>query len=194
MPNALCLFCGSSTGLDPAFATSARLMAAEMVRRKIHLVYGGGNVGLMGVVADAVLAAGGQVTGVIPHGLVAREIAHQGLTNLHVVHSMHERKALMAELSDGFIALPGGFGTLEEFCEAVTWTQLGLHAKPCGLLNVNGFYDGLLHFFEHALDEQFLKPTHRQIVVADADPVSLLDRITNWQAPAVMQWLQAGDQ
>jgi uncharacterized protein (TIGR00730 family) len=107
---------------------------------------------------------------------------------------MHERKALMAELSDGFIALPGGFGTLEEFCEAVTWTQLGLHAKPCGLLNVNGFYDGLLHFFEHALDEQFLKPTHRQIVVADADPVSLLDRIANWQAPAVMQWLQAGDQ
>jgi hypothetical protein len=185
----LCVFCGSSAGVDSAFATSARLLAVEMVRRKIDLVYGGGNVGLMGVMADAVLAAGGHVTGVIPHALVAREIAHQGLTSLRVVHSMHDRKALMADLSDGFIALPGGFGTLEEFCEAVTWTQLGLHAKPCGLLNVNGFYDGLLQFFEHALAEEFLKPTHRHIVVAESNPVSLLDRVVNWKPPAVMKWI-----
>jgi hypothetical protein len=186
----LCVFCGSSVGLDSAFAASARLLATEMVRRKIDVVYGGGNVGLMGVVADAVLAAGGKVTGVIPHSLVVREIAHHGLTSLRVVHSMHERKALMADLSDGFIALPGGFGTLEEFCEAVTWTQLGLHAKPCGLLNVHGFYDGLLQFFEHALGEEFLKPTHRHIVVADSNPVTLIERIVSWEPPAVMKWIE----
>jgi uncharacterized protein (TIGR00730 family) len=184
-----CVFCGSSPGLNPAFAGASRLLATTLAERGIEIVYGGGNVGLMKVVADAALAAGGRVTGVIPHGLVARELAHRGVTALHIVSSMHERKALMAELSDGFIALPGGFGTLEEFCEAVTWTQLGVHAKPCGLLDVDGFYRGLLEFIEHALEEQFLKPTHRQIIVADSNPLALIDRLLEWQPPNVAKWM-----
>jgi uncharacterized protein (TIGR00730 family) len=183
------VFCGSSTGLDPVFATAARALGAELASREIDVVYGGGNVGLMGIVADAALAAGGRVIGVIPHALMTRELAHQGLTELHVVDSMHERKALMASLADGFIALPGGFGTLEEFCEAVTWTQLGVHAKPCGLLNIAGFYDGLLAFLEHALSEEFLRPTHRDIVVSDADARVLVDRVIAWRAPAVAKWI-----
>ena len=189
----LCVFCGSSTGLDPAFASAARTLATELAARGIDVVYGGGNVGLMGIVADAALAAGGRVIGVIPHALVTRELAHQGLSEIHVVDSMHERKALMSSLSDGFIALPGGFGTLEEFCEAVTWTQLGVHAKPCGLLNVAGFYDGLLSFLEHALGEEFLRPTHREIVVSDADPIRLIARVTAWQPPAVARWIDRAE-
>ncbi len=187
----LCVFCGSSAGANPAFADAARVLATELARRQIGIVYGGGNVGLMGVVADAALAAGGEVIGVIPHGLVSRELAHQGVTDLHVVNSMHQRKALMAELADGFIALPGGFGTLEEFCEAVTWTQLGLHAKVCGLLNVAGYYDGLLSFLAHALKEDFLRPTHFEIVVAGSDPVTLIDRVLDWRPPAVARWISA---
>jgi uncharacterized protein (TIGR00730 family) len=144
----------------------------------------------MGVLADAVLDAGGEVIGVIPHGLVARELAHNGVTELHIVNSMHERKALMASLADAFVALPGGFGTLEEFCEAVTWTQLGVHAKPCGLLNVDGFYDTLLAFFAHALTEQFLRPTHTAIVVADRHPGTLLDRLATWTPPQVTRWVE----
>jgi uncharacterized protein (TIGR00730 family) len=175
--------------VNPAFAAAAVMLGRELAARGIHLVYGGGNVGLMGIVADATLAAGGTVTGVIPHGLVARELAHQGVTTLHVVNSMHERKALMARLADAFIALPGGFGTLEEFCEAVTWTQLGVHRKPCGLLNVDGFYDHLLAFLQHALAEGFLRSTHHEIIVSGADPLVLLDRLAGWQAPAVTEWL-----
>jgi uncharacterized protein (TIGR00730 family) len=186
----LCVFCGSSTGLDPAFASAARTLATELAARGIDVVYGGGNVGLMGIVADAALAAGGRVIGVIPHALVTRELAHQGLSEIHVVDSMHERKALMSSLSDGFIALPGGFGTLEEFCEAVTWTQLGVHAKPCGLLNVAGFYDGLLAFLEHALHEEFLRATHREIVVSDTDPSALIDRLVAWQPPLIPKWIE----
>ena len=189
----LCIFCGSSPGFNPAFAAAARAVGAALAARQIGLVYGGGNVGLMGVLADAALTAGGRVIGVIPHALVARELAHQGLTSLHVVNSMHERKALMADLADGFIALPGGFGTLEEFCEAVTWTQLGVHAKPCGLLNVDGFYDGLLAFFEHALGEEFLKPTHRQIIVAHSDAAPLIDRLTAWTPPEVTKWIEKSE-
>jgi len=185
----LCVFCGSSAGVNPAFAGAARVLASELARRGIGIVYGGGNVGLMGVLADAALEAGGEVTGVIPHGLVARELAHDRVTKLHVVNSMHERKALMARLSDAFIAMPGGFGTLEEFCEAVTWTQLGVHSKPCGLLNVAGFYDALLSFFSHALGEQFLRPTHSEIVVADADPATLVDRLLSWAPPSVARWV-----
>jgi uncharacterized protein (TIGR00730 family) len=150
-------------------------------------------VGLMGVLADTVIAAGGEITGVIPHALVARELAHTGVTKLHVVNSMHERKALMANLADGFIALPGGFGTLEEFCEAVTWTQLGVHAKPCGLLNVAGFYNGLLDFFAYALAEDFLKPIHSEIVVADEEPVALIDRLQAWTPPSVERWVTADE-
>ena len=189
----LCIFCGSSTGLNPAFAAAARALGAALAARQIGLVYGGGNVGLMGILADTTLEAGGEVTGVIPHALVAREIAHRGVTHLHVVNSMHERKAMMAELADGFIAMPGGFGTLEEFCEAVTWTQLGVHAKPCGLLNVDGFYDALLAFFAHALGQEFLRPTHSEIVIAEADPVRLLDRVSAWRPPAVTRWIAADE-
>ena len=185
----ICVFCGSSTGLTAAFSDAARALGAELARRRIGIVYGGGNVGLMGVLADAALEGGGEVIGVIPHGLVARELAHTRLTTLHVVGSMHERKALMASLSDAFIALPGGFGTLEEYCEAVTWTQLGVHAKPCGLLNVAGFYDSLLAFFAHALAEQFLRPTHSDIVVAEDDPGRLLDRLAAWNPPSVTRWI-----
>jgi len=188
-PVRLCVFCGSSAGANPAFADAARVLATELARRQIGIVYGGGNVGLMGVVADAALAAGGEVIGVIPHGLVSRELAHQGVTDLHVVNSMHQRKALMAELADGFIALPGGFGTLEEFCEVVTWTQLGVHAKACGLLNVAGYYDGLLSFLAHALKEDFLRQTHFEIVVAGSDPVTLIDRVLDWRPPAVARWI-----
>ena len=175
--------------MNPAFAAAARALGAALADRQMGLVYGGGNVGLMGILADATLAGGGEVTGVIPHALVAREIAHRGLSDLRVVNSMHERKALMAELADGFIAMPGGFGTLEEFCEAVTWTQLGVHRKPCGLLNVDGFYDALLAFLAHALEEQFLRPTHSEIVIADADPLRLLDRLCAWRSPPVTRWL-----
>ena len=159
----ICVFCGSSPGSRPEYRAAAEEMAAELVRRKIGLVYGGGNVGLMGVIADAVLGAGGDVQGVMPEHLTAREIGHKGLTRLHVVRSMHERKTLMADLSDAFVALPGGFGTLEEFCEVVTWTQLGLHAKPCGILNVLGYYSPLLRMFDHAVEERFLKPENRAL-------------------------------
>ena len=173
----LCIFCGSGTGLDPRFADVTRALGHELARRGIGVVYGGGNVGLMGVLADAVLEAGGAITGVIPHGLVARELAHQGATRMHIVSSMHERKALMASLSDGFVALPGGFGTLEEFCEAVTWTQLGVHAKPCGLLNVAGYYDALLALFDHAVAERFLRPENRALVLDGRDPEPLIEAL-----------------
>jgi uncharacterized protein (TIGR00730 family) len=189
----LCVFCGSSVGRDPSFVVAAQALAAELARRQIDIVYGGGNVGLMGVVADAALAAGGRVIGVIPRGLVSRELAHARLTELRVVDSMHTRKALMAELADGFIALPGGFGTLEEFCEVVTWTQLGIHRKACGLLNVAGYYDGLLAFLAHALQEEFLRPTHFEIVVASDDPEQLVDRVLAWQPPVVTQWIDQSE-
>jgi uncharacterized protein (TIGR00730 family) len=192
--NTICIFCGSSHGATSAFAAATEQLGHVLAARGIDVVYGGGNVGLMGVLADSVLKAGGRITGVIPHALVARELAHQGLTSLHVVDSMHERKALMADLAGGFIALPGGFGTLEEFAEAVTWTQLGLHAKPCGLLNVAGFYDGLLAFLAHALQQEFLRPTHSQIVVADADPGALIDRLAAWSPPDVTRWIAKGEQ
>ena len=189
----LCVFCGSSAGLNPAFANTAHALGDTLARRGIGIVYGGGNVGLMGVVADAAIAAGGEVIGVIPRGLVARELAHPGVTTLHVVNSMHERKALMGDLADGFIALPGGFGTLEEFCEVVTWTQLGIHRKACGLLNVAGYYDGLLAFLAHALREQFVQPSHFEIIVSGSDPDELVERVLDWRAPAVTEWIAKGE-
>ena len=173
----VCVFCGSSPGNAPEFRAAAEELAREMVARKIGLVFGGGCVGLMGLIADAVLAAGGHAIGVIPDALVAREVAHRGLPDLRVVRSMHERKATMAELSDAFIALPGGFGTLEELCEAITWTQLGLHRKRCGVLNVRGFYDPLLALFDGAVRAGFISETNRDIVTATADPAELLDRL-----------------
>jgi uncharacterized protein (TIGR00730 family) len=176
-PTRICVFCGSSAGARREYALAAEQLAREMTRRGIGLVFGGGAVGLMGVIADAMLAAGGHAIGVIPHALVARELAHRALPDLRVVNSMHERKATMAGLADAFIAMPGGFGTFEEFCEVVTWTQLGVHRKPCGLLNVGGFYDPLIALFDHAVAEGFIKPANRPIVVAHADPATLLDEL-----------------
>lgn len=172
----LCVYCGSSPGASGVYADAAREMARVMVEDNIALVYGGGNIGLMGVIADEVLRLGGEVTGIIPKALMDREVGHTGLTRLHIVRDMHERKAMMAELSDGFIAMPGGIGTLEELFEVFTWSQLGLHEKPMGLLNVAGFYDGLLAFLRHVVDQRFLKPGQAGLLVAEASPSALLDR------------------
>ena len=185
----ICVFCASTPGLRPSYAEGASALARALVDGGHTLVYGGGNVGLMGVIADAVLSAGGEAVGVIPHTLMAREIGHTGVTRLHVVDSMHERKALMADLSDAFVALPGGVGTFEELFEAITWTQLGLHRKPCGLLNTQGFYDGLIGFMEHAWAEGFIKPETRAVVRYDADPLALLDALEQVTVPVVPAWL-----
>jgi uncharacterized protein (TIGR00730 family) len=185
----ICVFCGSSSGSRPEYRAAAEELGAELVRRNIGLVYGGGNVGLMGVIADTVLNAGGEVVGVIPQNLIALEVGHNGLTNLHVVRSMHERKALMADLADAFIALPGGFGTFEEFCEIVTWSQLGLHAKPCGILNVRGYYSPLLAMFDHAVQERFLKPENRGLVLAQDSVPGLLRALEEWRPVRVEKWL-----
>lgn len=164
-------------------------MGRELARRGIGLVYGGGNIGLMGVVADSALAAGGEVIGVIPEALMARELGHEGVTELKVVRSMHERKALMAELSDGFIALPGGFGTLEEFCEILTWSQLGIHPKPCGILNINGYFDQLLAFFDRSVSEGFVRSEHRALVLVGEEPGALLDEMIGFRQPQVHKWI-----
>lgn len=185
----LCVFCGSNAGARPEYAASARRFAAELVGRGIGLVYGGSNVGIMREVADTVLAGGGEVFGVIPQALVERERAHRGLTRLHVVQTMHERKALMNELADGFVALPGGLGTLEEIFEAWSWAQLGSHTKPCALLNVAGYYDALLAFLDHAVREQFLRPEHRAMLLVDDDPARLLDRCASYRAPHAPKWI-----
>jgi len=173
----VCIFCGSSTGVRPEYRAAAEEIAVQLAKRNVGIVFGGGCIGLMGVVADTALAHGAHVIGVIPSAMVAREIAHRGLPDLRVVASMHERKALMASLSDAFIALPGGFGTFEEFCEVVTWTQLGLHRKPCGLLNVAGYYDPLVGLFDRAVADGFIRPENRHIVVADSDPEALIERL-----------------
>ncbi len=186
----LCVFCGSSVGNQPAYSAAAQALGRLLAKRRIELVYGGGKVGLMGVVADAVMANGGAVTGVIPQSLADREIAHAGITTLHVVDSMHTRKAMMAELSDGFVAMPGGVGTFEEFFEAVTWTQLGLHRKPCGLLNVDNFYTPLAAFIDQAVSEGFIKPIHRAAIVVDSDPERLLNILANIDLPAVPKWIR----
>ncbi len=161
-----------------------------MVARGIGLVYGGGNIGLMGVLADAALAGGGEVQGVIPHALVAREVAHAGLSRLHIVDSMHERKQLMADLSDGFVALPGGYGTFEEFCEALTWSQLGIHKKPCGLLNVEGYFDHLVAMLDHAVEEHFLHPLNRSLVLEARSPEALLESMAAWRPKPVERWIE----
>lgn len=185
----VCVFCGSSSGNRDDYRTATTTLATELIRRGIGVVYGGACVGLMGLLADEVLAHGGEVIGVIPSAMVDREIAHRGLTDLRIVDSMHERKATMAGLADAFIALPGGFGTFEEFCEAVTWTQLGLHQKRCGLLNVAGFYDPLLALFDRAVADGFLKPENRAIVAAEAEPSALLDRLSLAPERAEPKWI-----
>jgi len=185
----LCVFCGSSHGNKPVYTEAARLTGIALARRSIALVYGGGQIGLMGVVADAALAAGGEVIGVIPDALATKELAHAGLTELRVVKSMHERKALMAELSDGFIALPGGFGTLDEFCEILTWAQLGLHAHPCGVLNVENYFDPLLAQLDLAVREGFLKSEHRALVLKAEQPDELIDAFEQFKAPKMKKWI-----
>jgi len=185
----ICVYCGSNSGSNPAYTEAAKKLGAVLAQRKIRLVYGGGRVGLMGAIADAVLAAGGEVIGVIPEALVSKEVAHQGLKDLRVVPSMHVRKALMADLSEAFIAMPGGFGTLEEFAEILTWAQLGIHRKPHGLLNVEGFYDPLLAFFDHAVAENFIRPAHRELVISDTDPARLLDLLAAVRPPNLDKWI-----
>lgn len=188
-PSALCVFCGSSSGHDPAFAEAARAFGEALARRGIGLVYGGGRIGLMGVVADAALAAGGAVTGVIPQALVDRELAHPGLTALHVVGSMHARKARMAELADGFVALPGGIGTLDELFEIWTWAQLGEHRKPVALLNTAGFYDPLLTFIDDMVAAGFLLGDHRALLLVEREPAALLGRIGSHRPSAPAPWI-----
>jgi uncharacterized protein (TIGR00730 family) len=185
----VCVFCGSQTGNDPVYAHAARELGQLLARRGIGLVYGGGQVGLMGVIAGAALAAGGEVIGVIPENLKRRELAYENLTELFVTQTMHERKQRMADLADGFVALPGGFGTLEEFCEIVTWAQLGIHSKPCALLNVNRYYDALLALLDHALHEGFLRPVYRALVLTAHEPQGLLAAMEGWQPPALEKWL-----
>jgi uncharacterized protein (TIGR00730 family) len=181
----ICVFTGSRHGASPAYADAAKALARDLVARGFGLVYGGSNVGLMTVVADTVLGLGGHVTGVIPD--VSKEVAHTGLSELRVVASMHERKALMAELADGFIALPGGIGTMEEFFEVLSWAQLGIHNKPCGLLNVAGYYDPLIQFLDGAVAQDFVKPKHRALLIVETQPIVLLDRFEKILAASARQ-------
>lgn len=184
----VCVYCGSSRGANMAYSHAAKELAAVLVRHEIELVYGGSSVGIMGVLADEVLALGGKVHGVIPKLLEQKEIAHDGLTELHVVGSMHARKSMMAALSDGFIAMPGGFGTLEEIIEVLTWGQLRFHDKPCGLLNVRGYFDKLLDFLDHTNAEGFLRPENRAMLLCDADPAGLIGQFERYAAPQVEKW------
>lgn len=185
----VCVFCGSSPGARPSYRAAAEALAAAIANRGLDLVYGGASVGLMGALADAALAAGGRVVGVLPRALDRKEIAHAGLTELRVVDSMHERKAQMAERADAFVALPGGIGTLEEWFEVLTWSQLGFHAKPCGLLDVDGYFAPLLALLDRAVNERFVTPAHRSMIVVENDAGRLLDALAHWRAPIAEKWL-----
>lgn len=186
--NRLCVYCGSSSGADPVYVDAARALGELLLAADIGLVYGGASKGLMGVIANTVLDGGGEVRGVIPKTLEDKEIAHRGLTKLHVVDSMHDRKSMMAVLADGFVALPGGFGTLEEIIEVLTWGQLQFHSKPCGLLNIDGYFDALLEFFDHATKQGFLHPQHRDMLLVADTPAALLDRFEHYEPPVVEKW------
>jgi uncharacterized protein (TIGR00730 family) len=186
----IAVFCGSNKGTRPDYAKAAEQLGELLARKKIELVYGGGMVGLMGIVADAALRCGGHVIGVIPQSLVIKEVVHEKLPDLRVVKNMHERKALMAELSDGFIALPGGYGTFEEFCEVLAWGQLGYHRKPFGLLDAAGFYSGLLEFFDHATREGFIRPQHRKLVMVEDNAEALLKRLRDFHPPTEVKWVR----
>jgi uncharacterized protein (TIGR00730 family) len=188
-PMRLCVFCGSSAGAQAAYAEAAHALGAAIAGRGFGLVYGGASVGLMGMVADGALSAGGEVIGVLPKSMQERELAHAGLTELHIVDSMHTRKAMMADRSDGFIALPGGVGTLEEMFEIWTWGQLGYHRKPLGMLNVAGYYDPLLGFLDRTVTEGFVRDLHRGMLIAERDPEPLLDRIVAYEPPSVVKWI-----
>ena len=188
----VCVFCGSSAGARPDYAEAARALARELVRRRLGVVYGGGSVGLMGILADTALAEGGEVIGVIPRGLASKELCHTGLTELRVVESMHERKATMAELADAFVALPGGLGTLEETLEVLTWSQLGIRRKPVALLNVRGYWDALLRLLTHAADEGFVRREYLGLLLTAEGPEELLEQLARWQAPGLPQaWLES---
>lgn len=184
----ICVYCGSNKGVHTKFQDAAAELADALVDRDLELVYGGASKGLMGIIADRVLARGGLVHGVIPQQLVDKEVAHQGLTKQHVVGSMHERKMLMAALSDGFIAMPGGFGTLEEIIEIVTWGQLQFHDKPCGLLNIEGYFEDLLRFLDHARNEGFVRPANRRMLLDDSSVHGLLEQFEHYEAPEVEKW------
>jgi uncharacterized protein (TIGR00730 family) len=188
-PKRICVFCGSAEGAGNVYVDAARSLADELLARDLGLVYGGGQIGLMGTLARRVLDGGGDVIGVIPETLTEREVAFHDVSDLRVVGSMHERKALMNELSAAFIALPGGFGTMEELFEVITWAQLGLHSKPFGLLEVNGFFAPLLEFLDHATAERFIRPEYRQMVKSETSPAALLDLLERWDAPQPIRWL-----
>ena len=187
------VYCGSNPGADPAYAEATRALARLVAGSGMRVVYGGGHVGLMGVLADAAMEAGGEVVGVMPQALIDREIGHRGLTDLRVVASMHERKALMAELGDAFVALPGGIGTLEELIEVYTWSQLGIHRKPLGVLNVNGYYDGLAAFLDDMVDARFMRSQQREVLIFDSDPETLLTRLAGAQPPPLEKWLSEAE-
>jgi uncharacterized protein (TIGR00730 family) len=188
----ICVFCGSSLGARPAYQEAARLLGELLAERGIGVVFGGGCIGLMGALADAALAKGGEVIGVIPDALMRREVGHRGVTKLHIVETMHQRKALMADLSDAFIALPGGYGTLEEICEIITWSQLGIQQKPCGLLNVERYWEGLLAILDHAVDEKFVLPENARLILVAQNPKSMLERMAEWTPPGhIESWLDA---
>jgi uncharacterized protein (TIGR00730 family) len=189
----LCVFCASSAGRDPAFAEAARAFGAMLAAEGITLVYGGGHVGLMGVLADAVLGAGGRVVGVIPRALWDREVGHRGTTEMHIVETMHERKAMMASLADAFVALPGGLGTLEEIFEVWTWGQLGIHAKPCGFLDVAGYYAPLFAFLDSAVERGLVRPEHRAMAIVDDDGQRLLQRLAQYEPPRVTKWVTSSE-
>ena len=186
----ICVFCGSNPGRGPKYRAMAVKLGHELAARGLGLVYGGGRVGLMGAIADAVLERGGEVVGVIPEDLVRKEVAHEGLSDLRVVSSMHERKALMASLSDGFIALPGGFGTLDEFCEILTWAQLGLHQKPCGILDVDGYFGPFLKFIDHSVAQGFISANHRGLILRYGEPEALLDGFAKYKPVKLDKWLK----
>lgn len=185
----ICLFCGSNSGNDGIYAAATQAMVRAIGDAGLGIVFGGGNIGLMGVVAEAGLAAGVNVTGVTPRRLLEREMVHTGLTELHVVESMHERKVMMAEMSDAFIALPGGMGTLDEFFEMVTLNQLGVQSKPCGLLNVSGYFDHLHAFLGHAVKARFINPAHRDMIVLDDDPRRMVTKLADWTMPQTSKWM-----
>jgi len=185
----ICVYCGSSPGKNPAYSHAAESLAKAMCERGIGLVYGGAAIGIMGAIANAVMEAGGEAIGVIPKSLAIKEVAHSGLSELHVVASMHERKAMMAELADGFVALPGGWGTLEEIFEILTWAQLGFHEKPCALLNIEGYYDSLVRFLENSFEQQFVNQLCRPMLIEAHDPGALLDQFAAYSAPKVRKWV-----
>jgi uncharacterized protein (TIGR00730 family) len=191
--SAVAVYCGSNSGNDPAYAAAAASLGRALAKRGIRLVYGGGQVGLMGVVADAAIENGGDVLGVITEALVAKEVMHRGLARLQVVGTMHERKAAMADAADAFVMLPGGFGTLDEFFEVVTWTQLGIHAKPCGVLDAAGFFEPLRALVDGAVTAGFVHPAHRDMIVADDDAARLLDRLAAWTPVTVSKWLDPAE-